>query len=286
MQGDALVKEQMQMLMTWKDTIIDFFIRYGFQLLGAAIILAIGALVARWAGRVAERWLGKQPIEPPVRLLLVRVLRLLIMAMVLILVLDKMGVQITPLIAGIGVAGAGLALALQGVLSNLAAGLTIIFTKPFRVGEYIDLLGEEGEVKVIDLFATTLVHPDHSRVVIPNRKIVGEILHNYGKVRQLDLKVGVTYDAHLKQVFATIHAVLAASPFVIKDPPPVVGVVELAESAITISVQPWVAVADYIPARAELYEKVIQAFRDQGIGIPFPQREVRMLNGGLTRPAA
>ena len=99
------------------------------------------------------------------------------------------------MLAGLGVAGAGIALATQGVLSNVVAGLTIIFTKPYRVGEYIAIVGVEGRVETINIFSTQLTHADRSRIVVPNRKIVGEILHNYGRIRQCELHVGVSYES-------------------------------------------------------------------------------------------
>src|ERR1700693_1964314 len=125
--------------------------------------------------------------------------------------------ELLPLIAGIGVAGAGIALAMQGVLSNMVAGLTIIFTRPFRVGEYIHIAGVEGSVETIHLFSTTLSHADLSRVVIPNRKIVGEILHNYGQIRQVEVVVGVAYDTDLSRAVAAIREVLEGNPRVLKD---------------------------------------------------------------------
>ena len=125
------------------------------------------------------------------RTLFVRVARIVILLMVLVVALDKFGFQIAPLVAGIGVAGIGIGFALQGVLGNVVAGLSIIFTKPFRVGEYVEVAGVHGDVSAIELFSTTLVHPDRSRIVIPNRKIVGEILHNFGAMRQLALTVQV-----------------------------------------------------------------------------------------------
>src|SRR5215475_11180696 len=182
--------------------VLKFLTDYGFKIVGAVIILTIGGFAARWIGKVADDWLTKKQIEPPVRMLVVRVLRLLVFALAVVLALDKFGVQTTPLVAGIGVAGVGIGLALQGVLSNLVAGLLIIFTKPFRVGEYIELLGVEGQVTNIQLFSTTLLHPDCSRVVIPNRKIVGEILHNSGTMRRLDLTVGVSYETDLAAALA------------------------------------------------------------------------------------
>jgi small conductance mechanosensitive channel len=261
----------------WQNTIVNFFISYGFQIVGAFIILIVGAIVARWLGKLTDKWLEKHKLELPVRTLLVRVVRLLVFALAGILALDKFGVQITPLIAGIGVAGVGIGLAAQGVLGNILAGLTIIFTRPFRVVEYIELLSVYGQVTNIELFSTTLLHNDRSRVIIPNRKIVGEILHNYGATRQLDLKVGVAYNCDLNLALATVHEILNANPRVLKDPKPVVGIQWLADSAITIGISPWVAVPDFGAAQLEIYQAIIEQFRARGVAIPFPQHEVRLL---------
>lgn len=265
-------------LQHWQETVVDFVIRYGFQIVGALIILTIGALIARWLGRIVGTWLDKHKLEPPIKLLLVRFVRLIVMALAVVLALDKFGVQITPLIAGIGVAGVGIGLAAQGVLGNLLAGFTIIFTKPFRVGEYIELLNVSGQVKTIELFSTTLLHTDMSHIVIPNRKIVGEILHNYGTIRQLDLNVGIAYGSDLNRALATVHEILDANTRVLKDPKPVVGIEALADSSITLGVSPWVTVPDFGPAQLEIYQAIVEQFRARGIEIPFPQREVRLLN--------
>jgi small conductance mechanosensitive channel len=181
-------------------------------------------------------------------------------------------------VAGIGVAGLGLGIALQGVLSNVVAGLSIILTKPFRVGEWISIVGVYGQVSSIELFSTTLLHPDQSRVVIPNRKIVGEILHNYGAIRQLDLTVGVAYGTDLPKALAAAREALLANPRVLETPAALVGIASLGDSSINLTLGPWVAVPDYIPAQGELYQAVVERFRAAGIEIPFPQREVRMLS--------
>lgn len=267
---------------TWKDTVVDLLIRYGFQIVGALIILAVGALIARWIGKLTERWLEKQQLELPIRTLIVRVVRLIVFALAVVLALDKFGVQIAPLIAGIGVAGVGIGFAMQGVLGNLIAGLTIIFTKPYRVGEYIELLGVYGQVTNVELFTTTLLHTDQSRVVIPNRKIVGEIMHNYGKIRQLDLNVDVAYNANLDKALAIVRDILATNSRVLKEPAAVVGINALEPSSINISVKPWVAVPDFGPAQLEIYQAIVERFRTDKIEIPFPQREVRLLNKPTT----
>ncbi|MFO1318163.1 MAG: mechanosensitive ion channel [Burkholderiales bacterium] len=259
---------------------LDLAIRFGPKLFTALAILGIGVFVSRWVGRAIEGALQKFELEPPVRQLLMRVGRVVVFGLFLIMALQNLGVELLPLIAGLGVAGAGIALAMQGVLSNVMAGLTIIFTRPFRVGEYISIVHEEGEVETITLFSTTLTHADRSRVVIPNRKIVGEILHNYGRIRQLDLAVGVAYGTDLDLALTTLKSILLANGRVLRDPEPDVQVHVLADSAVTLSVKPWVSVPDYGDATGELNKSIVEVFRARHIEMPVPQREVRLLGGG------
>lgn len=263
--------------MQLKDRIVDFFVTYGLQILGALIILTVGFFVAREAARLADRLFKKLEVDAPIRSLLVRLIRLVVMAFVLVLVLDKFGVPMAPMVAGIGVVGVGVGLALQGVLSNAAAGLVLIFTRPFRVNEYIEIIGEEGQVKAITLFTTILTHPDKSKIVIPNRKIVGEVLHDYGAIRQLDLVVGVSYDTDLKRMRLLLNDTLSQDAMVLKDPAPVIGIRSLDDSDIMVAVKPWVKVSDFVPASAQVYEEIIEAFRAHDIDMPFPQQEVRLL---------
>jgi small conductance mechanosensitive channel len=271
--------EQLASVAQVKNTLIDLSIRFGPRLLVALIILGVGFFVGSWLGGVTDRMLERLRLDAPVRQLLVRIVRILVFGLFLIMALQNLGVELLPLIAGIGIAGAGIALAMQGVLSNVAAGLTIIFTRPFRVGEYVSMAGEEGQVALIGLFSTTLTHPDLSRVVIPNRKIVGEILHNYGTVRQVDVMVGVSYATDLKQALGVIHDLLRNNPRVLKDPAPVIQVAMLADSAVNIGVKPWVSVSDYAAASGEINMAIVETFRQREIVIPFPQREVRLLGG-------
>jgi small conductance mechanosensitive channel len=260
-----------------KNTVLDLAIRFGPKLLIAILILAAGFAVSRWVSRWFLRGLSHVELEPPVRTLLARVAWALTLSVFVILALQNLGVELLPLIAGLGVAGAGVALATQGVLSNVVAGLSIIFTKPFRIGEYISIAGEEGVVSAITLFNTTLTHVDHSRVVIPNRKIVGDILHNSGNIRQLDIAVGVAYDSDMNAAVAAINEVLAANPRVLKDPPPVVQPIQLGDWAVNIGVRPWVLVPDYVAASGEINGAILESFRHRGIIMPFPQREVKLI---------
>ncbi len=260
------------------DRLIDFFVTYGVQIVGGLIILTVGFMVARWVGGVVQGRLQKKDMEPPVRTLIVRVIKLVIFGFTLVLALEKIGVPIAPLVAGIGVVGVGVGLATQGVLGNVVAGLTIIFTKPFRVGEFVELAGVRGQVENIELFSTILIHGDLSRVIVPNRKIVGEILHNYGSTRQLDITVAVAYETDLNQVFRVIQQILDANPRVLKQPSAVIGVTNLGEYAVMISVKPWTKLADFGPAQIELNQAILERFRENKIEIPIPQRQIRVLS--------
>jgi small conductance mechanosensitive channel len=262
---------------TAKDITLNLIITYGFQILGAIIILIVGVLLARWIANLTNRGLETRVKEPPMRLLIVRVMRMLVLVLTLLVALDKLGFQIAPLVAAVGVAGVGVGFAFHGVLANIIAGLSIVFTKPYRVGEYIELLGVQGQVLTIELFSTTLAEADQSRIVIPNHKIVGEILHNYGTIRQLQLKVGVAYGANLNEVLEVANQVIADDPRVLKEPAAWVGISELADSSVTLSIQPWVVFADMNTARADLYRAIVERFRASKIEIPFPVREVRVL---------
>ncbi len=225
-----------------------------------------------------NRWLRKKAFDEPVSILIVRVVKLLIIAFVGIMAIGQMGIQITPLIAGLGVIGVGASLAMQGLLGNLVAGLTIIFTKPFTIGEYIELLGVYGQVTDIALFSTTLLHADKSHVIVPNRKVVGEILHNYGKIRQLDMSVGIAYGTDLTLARTLVEKVLQQNPRILKEPAPVFGIASLGDSFITLAIKPWVSVDDFTVAQTEVYRSLLESFQDKKIEIPGPRQAVRLIN--------
>jgi small conductance mechanosensitive channel len=212
--------EHLQALEQFQRTAIDLTVHFGPRLLAAVLIFAVGVIASRWVGRIMAPALHKFELEPPVRDLLGRIARVLVMGLFAVMALQNLGVELLPLIAGLGIAGAGIALAPQGVLGNLAAGLTIIFTRPFKVGEYVSIVGVEGCVESVGLFNTTLSHPDRSKVVVPNRKMSGEILHNYGKIRQLHISVRVAYHTDLPLAIRAIREVLEANQRVLVDPEP------------------------------------------------------------------
>ena len=253
--------EQLNALDRVSATAIELAMRFGPKLVVAILILVAGWFAARWAGRAVQRGLEKLQIEPPARALAERMAQVLVIGLFLVMALQNLGVELLPLIAGLGIAGAGVALAMQGVLGNVVAGLTIIFTRPFRVGDYVSIAGEEGEVLDIRLFTTTLGHPDLSRVVIPNRKIVGEILHNYGGIRQLALDVAVAHATDMGALATAVGEALGANSRVLSDPAPVVRALRLTELGVLVRVAPW--------------EALLEGLRRHGIALAVPQREIR-----------
>jgi small conductance mechanosensitive channel len=265
--------EQLNALDRMSATGIDLAVRFGPKLVVAILVMAAGWFAARWAGRVVQRALAK--LEPPARALAERLVQALVMGLFVIMALQNLGVELLPLIAGLGIAGAGIALAMQGVLGNVVAGLTIIFTRPFRVGDYISIVGEEGEVLDIRLFTTALGHPDLSRVVIPNRKIVGEILHNYGGIRQIALDIAVAHDTDMAALASAVGEALGANARVLADPAPVVRILRLTDLGILLRVAPWVKVPDYGDALGEVNQALLEGFRRSGIALAVPQRELR-----------
>jgi small conductance mechanosensitive channel len=269
--------EPLDALAQVKSALIELSFKFAPKLLVAALIVGAGVFASRWIASAIDRMLRPFQLDVSINALLTRLVKGLVIGLFVMMALQNIGVELVPLLAGLGIASAGVALAMQGALANIVAGLLIIFTHPFRVGEYIGIVEEEGRVDQISLFNTTLGHPDRSRVIIPNRKIVGEILHNFGDIRQLDVTVGVAYDTDLDQAIAAIREVLEANSCVLKDPKPLVKVARLADSSVDIAVKPWVKVADYGRAPGEINKSIHETFRGRGIVMPFPQREVRIV---------
>jgi small conductance mechanosensitive channel len=165
------------------------------------------------------------------------------------------------------------------VLSNVVAGLSIIFTKPFRVGEYIEIAGVRGDVAAVELFSTTLLHPDRSRVIIPNRKLVGEILHNFGTMRQVHLTVTVPLLADVGAALTAATEVVTRNTRVLKDPAPLVGITQIGDTGIKIGVDPWVRVVDVGAAEAELYRALAEQFHGRGLRLGLGPADVRLVDG-------
>jgi small conductance mechanosensitive channel len=257
--------------------VVDLAVRYSFQVLAALAILVAGFLCARMVGRFVDRSLRKTPIEKHLQHLLVRAAKIVVLLFTAILALDKFGVQITALVAGLGVAGLAGGLALQGVLGNVAAGLSIMFSRVFRIGDYIEIGTVRGQVDAINLTTTILRTLEDARVIVPNRKIVGEIIYNYTGERRVPLTVDVGYHEDLEGALQTMREVLAQNSRILQAPAPEVGIVSLADSGVRITLRPWCKAEDYWHVQYEVYRAIVERFRERKIAIPYPVREIRMV---------
>lgn len=257
----------------------DYLYAHAAQFVGGTVVFVIGIVVTGWLAKGLARVLEKREnLEPPERLLIVMVARILMFGLTLMIALDVAGYPITAMLAGFGALAVGVGFAMQGLLSNIIAGLTLIFTKPFLVGEYIEILGTQGQVTHVNIISTSLVQLDHSRVVIPNHKIIGEVLRNFGTVRQVCLLVGIGYKTDVKQARELAQQTLAANRRVLREPEPIITVSALRESTLGFSIKFWVNVADYELAEGELNETIVECFHRNKIEMPYPRREVHIVN--------
>ncbi len=249
---------------------------WGLKIAYAAAIFVVGLFLARLVSGFCAGLLARK-VEDEALLGFVRtVFRSILIVVVVIAALDQLGVDTTSLVAVVGAAGLAVGLALKDSLQNVASGIMLIMMRPFKAGDYVEAGGTAGTVQKVGLFTSLLVAPDNREVTVPNSAITGGSITNYSArdTRRLDLVFGVGYDDDMTRVRKLIDGVLAGEPRVLKDPEPVVAVAELADSSVNFYVRPWVATSDYWPTRFDLIEKIKKTFDENGVTIPYPQRDV------------
>lgn len=259
-------------------TLVQQITLYGLNVLAAFAILILGSWVAKTIAVTSQKFFRRQKVDETLVSFSKNLIQYSLMTFVLLAALGRLGVQTASFVAVIGAAGLAIGLALQGSLSNFAAGFLIILFRPFKVGDVILTNGVTGKVEDIHIFNTEFLLADGVKVFVPNSQITGGIIHNYtalGK-RRIDMTVGVSYRDDLQKVKKVLMEVLHADPRVLKDPAPVISVGALADSSVNFVVRPWVAVADYWDVHFRLTEKIKEEFDKNGISIPFPQREVHV----------
>ena len=252
----------------------------GGRLLAALAILGIGYIIAQITVKIVRGALKRSRVRE--NLLLIRftlgAIKWSIMIFVLIMALGQIGINITALVAGVGVAGFVIGFALKDVMANFASGVLLIVRQPFKVGNFVRVGGEEGFIEELNVFSTVLRTPDNKVVVLPNAKVWGETIVNYAgyETRRMELKVGISYSSDMDKAIATVKGILEEDKRILKEPEPFVGVKELGESGIDLIIRPWVKLADYWPVYFDLTKKVKEEFDRSGIEIPFPQRVIHM----------
>ena len=267
---------QLTVLQTLIDRVIEFGVSYSFQVLGALIILVAGLLLGKWAAGLVERFCEKKALEVTLGTFMASAARLLVLLFAVIIALGKFGITIAPFIAAIGAVAFGATYAIQGPLSNYGAGLVIIFGRSFLVGDTISVAGVFGVVAEIKLGQTILMNEDGVTITIPNKHIVGEILHNSKGCRVVEGTVGISYGDDPEQAVQVLRQTLAGFENVVAEPPPQVGVEVFGDSAVVIGYRYWVPTQQYFKTLHAVNLAVFKALRSAGLTIPFPQREVKV----------
>lgn len=251
---------------------------YGIKIITAIIIFVVGRWVAKLLTNVLKKVMRKGKTDETLISFIGHFTYILLITIVVIAALNQLGIQTTSFIAIIGAAGLAVALALQGSLANFAAGVLMIVFRPFKVGDYIEAAGTAGTVSEITIFTTKLTTPDNRIVITPNSKIIGDNITNYSAKdqRRIDFVFGVSYSDNLQKVKDVLKSVLEAESRVLKDPAPMIGVLELSDSSVNFAVRPWVKTGDYWPTFFDLKEAIKKRFDEEGISIPFPQHDVHL----------
>ena len=252
---------------------------YGLKIIAAIVIFIIG----KWLSGVLSRAVGKAMERAKAEQVLVKFVVNLayaaLLAFVVLAALAQLGIQTTSFIAIIGAAGLAIGLALQGSLSNFAAGVMLIIFRPFKVGDYIEAAGTAGSVEEIMIFSTKLRSPDNKQLYVPNGSIISGTITNYSarEQRRVDLVFGCGYGDDIKKTKALLEAIVKENALVLDEPAPTIGVLELGDSSVNFAVRPWVATPDYWDVHFQITEEVKQRFDEAGISIPFPQRDVHLV---------
>ncbi len=251
---------------------------WGIKVVGALAVLIIGWLAAKWIRSSLRKAMSKTKMDATLVPFLSSMVYYLVLAFVVIAVLTMFGIQTTSLIAVLGAAGLAVGLALQGTLSNFAAGVMLLIFRPFKVGDYVDAGGVAGSVMEIAIFSTTLHTPDNVRITVPNGSIYGAVIKNYSfnATRRNDMVMGVSYGDDIGKAIGTIQRVLDSDERVLKDPAPVIAVAELADSSVNLVVRPWCAKEDYWNLRFDLTRRMKEELEAAGCSIPFPQTDVHL----------
>jgi small conductance mechanosensitive channel len=251
---------------------------YGLKLLGAVLILLVGRWVATLLRKLIERSMDKGQVDATLVKFTGNLVYALLMVVVVLAALNQVGVQTTSFIAILGAAGLAIGFALQGSLSNFAAGVMLIVFRPFKVGDFVSAAGEAGIIEEISLFTTQLRTGDNKTIIVPNSGVTGGNITNFSAkdTRRVDLTIGVSYRDDLKKVKEVLADILDKDARVLKDPAVTIGVLALGESSVDFAVRPWVKASDYWGVYFDTLQTIKERFDAEGISIPFPQRDIHV----------
>ncbi|GAB5560183.1 MAG: small-conductance mechanosensitive channel MscS [Synoicihabitans sp.] len=251
---------------------------YGLKILAALAIFFIGRIISRLIASALEKAMVKSKVEESLVGFTKNLAYAGLLTFVIIAALSQLGIQTTSFVAVVGAAGLAIGLALQGSLSNFAAGVLILIFKPYKIGDYVCAGGGEGIVKDIGIFTTTVLTLDNRTQIIPNSAAMGGVIENYSKegTRRLDLVAGVSYGDDIKKVKEILQGILDDEPRILAEPKPTIGLMEMGDSSVNFAFRPWVKVEDYWDLFFDLQERIKIRFDEENVTIPFPQRDVHL----------
>lgn len=260
------------------NVIIEYIQIYGLKVLAALVIFLVGKWAARRIANVVEKMMRRASVDETLVVFGGNIINIAILAFVVIAAISKLGVETTSVAAVFAAAGLAIGLALQGSLSNFAAGVLIVLFKPFKLGDFVDAAGESGTVSDISIFTTTLKTPDNKTIIIPNGSISNGSITNYSAEanRRVDMVFGIGYDDDIKKAKSILEKLIKADKRVLKDPEYKIALSELGDSSVDFVVRPWVKREDYWQFKWDFTEAVKTTFDKEGISIPFPQRDVHI----------
>jgi small conductance mechanosensitive channel len=261
-------------------TAIELLSNWGISVIGAIALLIVGRMVAGWVRGSMTKALTKANTDASLIPFFSSMVYYVVLGVVLIAVLNLFGIETTSLIAVFGAAGLAVGLALQGTLSNFAAGVMLLIFRPIRIGDFVEVAGQAGTVAEISIFSTLLNTGDNVRIMIPNAQVYGDTVKNYSfnDTRRIDLIMGIGYGDNIATAVSIIERVLLADERTLRDPAPTVAVAELADSSVNLVVRPWCKKEDYWALRWELTRKLKEELEAGGCNIPFPQRDIHVLD--------
>jgi small conductance mechanosensitive channel len=252
-------------------------IRFLVDLFVVVVIVIVGKILIDWCCRALRSSLRKTGrVSELLENFITNVVSKVLWILVVLVAVQRFGVEVGPLIAGLGVTGFIIGFAFQESLGNLASGMMIALNEPFRVGDYVEVGGNSGTVKDMNMMATTLSTPDNKKVVVPNKNVWGSPITNYTalETRRVDLTAGISYGADINKAKEVILGVLKDQAAVLDDPAPTVEVIEMADSSVNLVVRPWCKTADYWSVVFSVNHAIKEALDEAGIEIPFPQMDV------------
>ena len=271
-----MISSEIEQFEKYYTMLTEYLVTYSMQIFGAILILFFGLWVAQKVSKMIAGLMQRHNIDITLTNFVSNVVKVLLIIMFLVIALGKIGISVTPFVAAIGAASLGAGLALQGMLSNYGAGLAIIATRPFVVGDTIEVKGVSGQVKTIELGYTILINEEKVEITIPNKHIVGEILHNSFSYSLVKGEIDIAYDANADLAIELIETVLKEHELVADEPHSQVGIERFADSGVTLSYRYWVPTTKIIETKLSVNRKVFSAIQGADIDIPFPQRIVTL----------